>query len=136
MRVLRNTKEASIKRKTAARLRSTRTDTRRMGRRNGTKNALTSSRGQTKTGQNDRGLIISRPTGRDTCARQTGTNNTPIREMFGRAIAHRIGSVNIILGANAAVTGATAFLKVASVRILAVDTGFAFTASHSLSWVD
>jgi hypothetical protein len=69
--------------------------------------------------------------GRNTCARQTGTSNTPHREMFGKTIAHKIGSVNIVVGTSVGATVATAFLTIASVRILAVDTGFAFAAIQS-----
>ena len=63
-------------------------------------------------------------------------NNTPDREMSGRTIVPSIGSANIIVGANAEATEATAFLKTAFVPTLAADIGFAFTAFPSSSWTD
>src|ERR1700730_427654 len=95
----------------ARRRRSTRTDTREM---------------TVKRDVN----ITPRETGGNTYASQTGpsTRNTSDPEMSGKTIAHTIGSMNIMAGVNGEATGATAFLKIASTRILAVDTGFAFAA--------
>ena len=49
----------------------------------------------------------------------------------GNASVHTIGNVSIAPGTNAAATTDTAFLTIASVRILAVDTGFGSTTYQS-----
>jgi len=79
--------------------------------------------------------ITPREMGGNTYASQTGpsTRNTPNGEMSGKSIAHTIGSMNIMAGANGEAIGATAFLTIASAHILAVDTGFAFAAIQSSS---
>ena len=49
----------------------------------------------------------------------------------GNASVRTIGNVSIAPGTNAAATTDTAFLKIASALILAVDTGFASTTYQS-----
>jgi hypothetical protein len=77
------------------------------------------------------GQIMEIP--RNACAQQmvANTNNALDPEMFGRTIAQQTGSMNIVAGTNAEATGATASRTIASVRILAVGTGFAFVATQS-----
>ena len=53
-------------------------------------------------------------------------------KISGNASVHTIGNVSIAPGTHAAAITDTAFRKIASVPILAVDTGFASTKSQSL----
>jgi len=94
----------------ARRTSSIRTNTERVTTSNGANSTPASSRGKATTGRNG-SHITSRRMRPSTCGRPTGTNtnNTSNSEMFGRITAPTIGSVNIMVGAIAEVTGATAF---------------------------
>jgi len=110
------------------------TDTTAMGRNRGTRNRGTSTvmiPGKRSKGSPGINPMAGMPL--DICARLEGTN--PNHAMGGKtsgsASVHEIGNMSIIAGTNAAATADTAFQKIAPVRILAVDTGFASTTSQS-----
>ena len=110
-------------RNTDANPRRNTTDATPMGRNSGTSTVV--MRGKRSKG----GPSINPAAGMslDICARLEGTNpNHAMRgKTSGNASVHEIGNMSIITGTNVAATTDTAFPTIASVRILAVDTGFA-----------
>jgi hypothetical protein len=115
------------------------TTTTAMGRNSGTRNSGTRNSGTstvTIPGKRYKGGPSINPMAGmppDICARLEGTNpNHAMRgKTSGSANVPETGNMSIIAGTNVAATADTAFRKIASVRILAVDTGFASTTSQS-----
>jgi hypothetical protein len=116
-------------RNTDANPRRSTTDTTAMGRNSGTSTVMIPGK-RSKGGPSINSMAGMPP---DICARLEATNpNHAMRgKTSGSANAHETGNMSIIAGTNAAATADTAFQKIASVRILAVDTGFASTTSQS-----